>query len=233
MSTLLLLLLHPPILPNMFANFVGHVVTRLSAWNFSASGVAQPPPPPFPGSQPTCCFPLSFFLLSRIDQRCSIQGRLSPSPSTFLAPFPPYPSRLLFPSFPERRNTPFVRARGHHTLMLAWYRGGLTRRTLLLRSARLVLVAPTGTPMPLSCRSSRPPRPSPSPSPVLSRLVFPRRSPSFVRGFPPPPSSRSGFVTTTAAHDAPACTVHRSLSSGSLVLPPPPITASLIQTCPA
>lgn len=186
MSTLLLLLLHPPILPNMFANFVGHVVTRLSAWNFSASGVAQPPPPPFPGSQPTCCFPLSFFLLSRIDQRCSIQGRLSPSPSTFLAPFPPYPSRLLFPSFPERRNTPFVRARGHHTLMLAWYRGGLTRRTLLLRSARLVLVAPTGTPMPLSCRSSRPPRPSPSPSPVLSRLVFPRRS--------PPLSSSAAFL---------------------------------------
>lgn len=176
------------------------------------------------------------FVLPSFENRPALldPGSTLPLPLNLPRSFPPYPSRLLFPSFPERRNTPFVRARGHRTLMLAWYRGGLTRRTLLLRSARLVLVAPTGTPMPLSCRSSRPPRPSPSPSPVLSRLVFPRRSPSFVRGFPPPPpSSRSGFVTTTAAHDAPACTVHRSLSSGSLVLPPPPITASLIQTCPA
>lgn len=120
------------------------------------------------------------FVLPSFENRPALldPGSTLPLPLNLPRSFPPYPSRLLFPSFPERRNTPFVRARGHRTLMLAWYRGGLTRRTLLLRSARLVLVAPTGTPMPLSCRSSRPPRPSPSPSPVLSRLVFPRRSPS-------------------------------------------------------
>lgn len=120
------------------------------------------------------------FVLPSFENRPALldPGSTLPLPLNLPRSFPPYPSRLLFPSFPERRNTPFVRARGHHTLMLAWYRGGLTRRTLLLRSARLVLVAPTGTPMPLSCRSSRPPRPSPSPSLVLSRLVFPRRSPS-------------------------------------------------------
>lgn len=128
------------------------------------------------------------FVLPSFENRPALldPGSTLPLPLNLPRSFPPYPSRLLFPSFPERRNTPFVRARGHHTLMLAWYRGGLTRRTLLLRSARLVLVAPTGTPMPLSCRSSRPPRPSPSPSPVLSRLVFPRRS--------PPLSSSAAFL---------------------------------------
>lgn len=153
----------------------------------------------------------------RLARSSSFENRAAPLDPGSTLSFLSLPPLAFF--FPLSRNALRPRARPPHEIMLAWYRSGLTRRTLLLRSARLVLVAPTATPMP--------PLPflqPPSPSFLVAHLflLLPRRR---RRLSSPSPATHHRFAVHN--HDAPAA---RRLSSR--LLPPLPVTASLIQTCP-
>lgn len=137
--------------------------------------------------------------------------------SFFRAPPPP----LVF--FPLSRNdrTPFVC--DSSAFMFSWYRGGRTRRTLLLRSGRFVLVAPSSTPMPLSRRLTLPPLVPRHPSCHAPRLFSSRL---FLLRFP---RSSCDRVCRTRRSSVAAVVRCFLAGSNSRWLPPLPTTDALIR----
>ena len=158
--------------------------------------------------QPVVCSPR---LLASRRRLCVLSFRPAAVGGSFFRALPPPPPLVFFPLSRNDR-TPFVC--DVSAFMFSWYRGGRTRRTLLLRSARSVLVAPSPTPMPLSRRSTtsnpatfvprRPPaspgvhravtRPSFSLVAALFLLRFPRSSCDHARCAPMLPRTARCFL---------------------------------------
>ena len=185
--------------------------------------------------QPVVCSPR---LLASRRRLCVLSFRPAAVGGSFFRALPPPPPLVFFPLSRNDR-TPFVC--DVSAFMFSWYRGGRTRRTLLLRSARSVLVAPSPTPMPLSRRSTTsnpatfvPRRPPASPG-------VPRRPPSchaaklFTRRSALPSSLSSFFLrpcplcTDAATYSTLLSRPDRTRSSLALWLPPLPTTDALIR----